>query len=557
MNAVTRRILLQLALISFFLLGSLVGNARVLTSENLLSWIAASLATALMSTATIDVAWLTWRRRNAGQPLPGLAAIGVSALVGGVFACTQIALAQFLGLAVERDPLTSAVGSIVTITIIGTAVASVISGHRREEERRLRLLEEGIAVSLVREDVTEIVHRMQVALGTEIDDALAPARRGIEERLADQQHALNEDEWAATARELRAAAQDTVRPLSRELWSSTAGRLAPIRVSSVLRNIITRQPFRPVPLTLILIVTSLASSITLYGWGVGVAVVSLGIALIFLVLGVANTAMYRWPTHHAAFFIGGALVLELLTLINFPLRDWQQTRPYTWGEAIAAMIFGFIFILLTSGAGSLRTHRDDVARTFQTEIDRELIASIALSRQVAQLARETARILHGTVQTRLIACAVAMERALDIKDVYAFQEALREAHDVLAEPVRYEAADATTLGAEVERKVSLWSGLCTITVEIDPTLAERTGQSARDIGRVVEEGLSNAIRHGGASSIQVSVQANADQITVVIEDDGSGPQMGTPGLGSALLDSIATSWQLAPHGSGCRLHVSI
>ena len=557
MNAVTRQVLLQLALFGFFLLGSLVGNARVVTAENLGGWVAVSVLTGVASTLTIDIAWQVWTRRNAGRPLRVTSAVGVSALVGGVFSVTQIGLAQILGLGAERDPLTAAVSSIITITIVGVAVASFINGDRREKERRRRLLEEGIAVSMVREDVTDIVQRMQVALGTNIDDALAPARRGIEERLADQERALNQDEWASIATELRAAAQNTVRPLSRELWFRTAGQLAPVSVSEVLRNIITKQPFRPLPLALILIVTGFATSITLYGWGVGLVVVGLGVALVFIILGIANAAMDRWPAHHAVVFIGGALVLEAGTLINFPLRDWQQAQPYTWGEAIAAIIFGLVFILLTSGAGSLRTHRDDVARTFRSGIDRELIESMAASRQVAQLARESARILHGSVQTRLIACAVAIERASETRDVDAFQEALREAHDVLTEPARHEAPDEATLDDEVQRKVSLWSGLCAIDVDIAPSLRHIGGRTARDVGRVVEEGLSNAIRHGSATSIHVRIARSDSSVSVEIDDNGRGPQHGSPGLGSSLLDSVSPAWQLSARPVGARLRVEL
>ena len=557
MNAAIRQVLLQLGLLGFFFLGSLVGNAQVITPEDLGRWITVSVVTAVTSTLTIDIAWIIWNRVNVGRPLQVPSAIGFSALVGGVFAVTQLLLMQLLGLTGELDPVTAAVSSVVTITIVGVAAASFVNGNRREKERRRRLLEEGIAVSLVRDDVSDIVHRMQVALGTDIDDALAPARRGIEERLADQERALNQDEWASIAQELRAAAQHTVRPLSRELWSSTAGQLAPVSVSEVLRNIITKQPFRPVPLALILIVSGFASSITLFGWGVGLAVVGLGIALVFLVLGVANAAMDRWPAHHAALFIIGALVLELGTLINFPLRDWQQVQPYTWGEAIAAIIFGLLFVLLTSGAGSVRTYRDDVARTFQAGIDRELIESIAASRQVAQLARESARILHGTVQTRLIACAVAIERASETRDVEAFQAALREAHDVLTEPARHEALDEATLGDEVQRKVSLWSGLCSIDVAITPGLGGIGGRMARDVGRVVEEGLSNAIRHGAATAIHVRITGTVAEVLVEIDDNGVGPQRGQRGLGSSLLDSVSDAWELTAQTSGARLRVRL
>ena len=555
MNVATRRILLQVTLIGFFILGSLAGNARAITGDNLWPWISVSILTALACTVVIDLVWLHQAARNGGRPLQIGAATAVSILVGAVFALTQFLGMQAFELVGDREPLLAAVSSIVTITIIGVAISSFLTGRYVEEERRGRLLEEGVAVALVREDVADIVHRMQVALGSGIDDALAPARRGIEERLADQQRALNQDEWAFIARELRSAAHETVRPLSQQLWSSAAGRTAPIGMSQVLRNIVTKQPLRPVALALILIVTSFASTISLFGWGLGLIVLGMGIALIFLVLGLANAGMNRWPSHHAAMYIAGALILQLGAFINFPLREWQQVQPYSWAEAIAAILIGLVLVLLTSGAGSLRSYRDDVARTFQAEIDRELIESIAASRQVAQLARESARLLHGAVQTRLIACAVAIERASQTRDAEAFQAALHEAHDVLAKPMRTEHNIDSTLSEEVQRKVSLWSGLCSIDVSIDPETADMGGRTARDVGRVVEEGMSNAIRHGFARAIHLRISKPAEGILLRIDDDGCGPQDGPRGLGSALLDSLSREWSLTPLDHGARLSV--
>jgi len=89
-----------------------------------------------------------------------------------------------------------------------------------------------------------------------------------------------------------------------------------------------------------------------------------------------------------------------------------------------------------------------------------------------------------------------------------------------------------------------------------------SGRLARDVGRVVEEGLSNAIRHGGAKQIEVRVTGGqpgsafgADGVVVVIEDNGNGPGGGEPGLGSSLLDSVSQTWELEATGSGARLSV--
>ena len=183
--------------------------------------------------------------------------------------------------------------------------------------------------------------------------------------------------------------------------------------------------------------------------------------------------------------------------------------------------------------------------------------SIAASRHSAQLARESARILHGSVQTRLIACAVAIEHTSEAEDAEAFQAALHEAQQILQSPMRGEDIAEMTIADEVQRKVGLWAGLCSIDVAISPEVATLNGRVARDVGRVVEEGLSNAIRHGRAKAMSVRVGSTgtdvADGVVVVVEDNGNGSGDGERGLGSSMLDGVSSRWELSALEPGSRL----
>jgi glucose-6-phosphate-specific signal transduction histidine kinase len=325
----------------------------------------------------------------------------------------------------------------------------------------------------------------------------------------------------------------------------------------IIRNIVTQQPFRPLAVVVIYVLAASAESITILGWRVGLLSLAVGVALIAILLTVGNRAMQHHPRQHAVIFIATVFIVEITGLLSFPARALWGSTDYTWGEFIASVILGSVVIVASSALGSIRTHRDDIARTFQADIDRELIESHATSRQVAQLARESARILHGAVQTRLIACAVVIERASDTQDVVAFRRALHEAHTVLTEPLfATSEADLTLLGV-VERKVSLWSSLCSVDFSVDATIAEVRGRFARDVGRVVEEGLSNAIRHGGASHIRICVSINANSVIVLVNDNGVGPSGGNCGLGSAMLDSVSEKWSLSRGAEGTALRVAL
>lgn len=552
-----RRALIQVSVVGVFVVGILIGNVGAISPENLNRWLILSVVTGLVTTLAIDAAWLIRLRTADGRPLGLVGAVAVSMVISIILVATGRLMSRQLDLTPGYGDLISAGASIVTITIIGAAT-SVFMNHRRLEiEHRERLLEEAIAVALAHQDVADIAKRLQTELDLDINDALTPTRMRIERALHDQERLVDESHWAAIADELRMAAQDTVRPLSKRLWSDTAGKVTPLRASVVLRNIVTQQPFRPLMLSLIFIATSLGSALSLYGWWLGIATIALGVALIFIILGSANATMKRWPTKHLMIFISASLVLQLGALVAFPLREWQQVQPYSWGEATGAALIGLILILLTSGAGSLRTYRDDVARNFQLDVDHERIQALAASRQIALITRESAQILHGSVQTRLIACAAAIDRASEVSSVGAFRTSLQEAHAVLAKRSDAELDESPALHDEVQRKVALWLGLCEISVWIDPSVADTQGSMARDVGRVVEEGLTNAIRHGRARTISVRIADHEGAIAIVVDDDGDGPKHGKAGLGSSLLNSVSNSWELTALPRGARLFVQL
>ena len=78
------------------------------------------------------------------------------------------------------------------------------------------------------------------------------------------------------------------------------------------------------------------------------------------------------------------------------------------------------------------------------------------------------------------------------------------------------------------------------------------------MGRVVEEGLTNAIRHGQATVIRVSVGVEAAGVAVVVADDGVGPGAVTAGLGSALLDqATGGAWSLDRVGEWTELRAHV
>ncbi len=81
------------------------------------------------------------------------------------------------------------------------------------------------------------------------------------------------------------------------------------------------------------------------------------------------------------------------------------------------------------------------------------------------------------------------------------------------------------------------------TFRIDEQAAELKGESANAIYRLVQEGLTNVVRHAGARRVSIDIAsarnpvragtADAPALQVVVEDDGAGfdPAVAAGGLG--------------------------
>lgn len=550
MDVAPRTALINLGLFALLAAAVLIVNLDSVSTDPT-TWLVTAALSAAVGLAVIDVFW--WINIRIARPLTPLQAAFESLTVGLVFGLALVVAANLVGLQLVRGALLTVVSVMISAGAFGIITILIGQARRAEAARMRELYEQTADLAAARLDTSGIIRELHVALASDIDAALSPARITIEKRLADQQQVLAAETWSDVAGELRMAARATIRPLSRKLWSYAPATMPRLGLPRILRTIVTEQPFQPMVLILIYWATTFGGTIAALGWIDGLTAIAIGTLLVAVVLGSANAVMRRYPMHHAVIFVSAAIVLQATGLLTFFLRDAWGAVPYTWAEYVLSCIGGIVLILVTSGFGSIRSYRSDLARTFGTDIDDELQASMAASIHVAQLARESARVLHGSVQTRLVACAVAIEQASRTRDVEAFRSAMREARDALAPPV-LGTEDDRTLGEQLDHTISLWSGLCAVRLTVAPNLVEMRGPRAHNVCRVVEEAINNAITHGEASEVVVTVEGTGDVVVDVL-DDGVGPRDGEPGLGSALLDSMCDRWVLTKELTGSRLHV--
>jgi signal transduction histidine kinase len=176
--------------------------------------------------------------------------------------------------------------------------------------------------------------------------------------------------------------------------------------------------------------------------------------------------------------------------------------------------------------------------------------------------KQFARKIHGPIQSEVAAAAIRIERSLTTGEVTESGEVvLHNLRDRLAKILddTKGTSDVRPVLAEI---AETWHGLCKIdlamsdaveaTLKQDPTCVETVLEIAR-------EACSNAIRHGSAENIHLTVElVDTDLVKLTVINDGTKvDSQSKRGVGSAYLDDCSYSHELVANSDGATLIATI
>jgi len=515
-----------------------VQNIASLGSEEILKWLAIySVAILIVGLLNLALEKILFSKRRE-VPISPLIALANHGLHGLLFALALYDGSKVFGLNYSGNVIYQ-VSVTVLLSLWWGPMMAIFLDHRAENsEQRKVLVERAVTTETLslhqlqsREILGEILHG-------EVAAELALAERELRTEAA-------KDDHVAVADILRRTASQKVRPMSHEMAKLVAINYPHIRWWRLPLNIVRNQSINVPMIIAIALVGGGAQQIELLGI---IHALQIMIALyIFIALFgfSANHLMKKYPQHHMLIFISTALLLQISIPVNVYFREIWAPGNSSISWQIQQLVSGLALILTTSGFGAWSSINNRLNANFREDIDHRRIEAIAISRQIADETRDAARLLHGEVQTKLVACAMAIDHAVAVGDEKRLELAIAQALTVLTSPIGG-APFSQTIEEEISRKVSLWDQICTITFNIAQDVPKIDSVRVSQIGRVVEEGISNAVRHGHAKNISIELtKAWSNSIDVEIRDDGIGPQNGEPSLGSALLTQATSGhWSL-------------
>ncbi|MCX6432046.1 MAG: hypothetical protein NTX29_04415 [Actinobacteria bacterium] len=498
--------------------------------------------------------------RGFGIPLrPWWVLLPISGL-GGVI--QGLAIAQMLSITTVDDlfgPLSRAVsGFFITLLWlpIEAVVLSAIVWGRDLRDRSIREAPTVERTRLAQSDLAQVTRdAVQSALASEVQATIGIAR-GRFDTAVSQVHPTE-----TIQKLLRDVAASDIRPLATELWGAPddshiegSARASNSSWPRLMFANLDRRPFQPALVTFMAATFIAPVAIRNGGIEVGLTRALLLLAALFFVQSVGATLLRVTTCNHAFTVIAtviistslpwllGAVAPSIYSLV----LGYSRSEVPTSGLVVSAL--GMLFcqaVIITARAASYS--REESFEVFQHQVDTELVHQQYVNAEILRESRRWATYLHGQVQSRFLAAALVLEAAQASGDPAEQTEALRIAAKVIGDIDMAPQVTVRTLMEELEFRTGLWAGLVRVTLNLPDPLTPPASVSIEAVGEVLEEGISNAYRHGRARSISVTYGPSTEGgHDLVISDDGIGPQGSRQGLGSMLLtETSGGHWALA------------
>jgi glucose-6-phosphate-specific signal transduction histidine kinase len=208
------------------------------------------------------------------------------------------------------------------------------------------------------------------------------------------------------------------------------------------------------------------------------------------------------------------------------------------------LIYVLIFIMVALPASSFQLVNRDRERLISL-IQAELTASgWRADLQEKYLTQNAAAYLHNLLQSELLAITKQIETSSDDLESVNSRKDLEKLLDRLNRPIKDDFQKFLNNPIErLNRLQSAWKGIAEVNITI-PTQALEDQNRNILLVQIVEEAIANAVRHAGATQVNVMAELQVDtRVRFSIINNGVSSKEKSVGLGSAWLDHHApNSW---------------
>ena len=432
--------------------------------------------------------------------------------------------------------------------------------YQREIDQELR--REQYSLNQSRLEFAQEIDRLRLAQRSRIIEMVTPSLWEISKHLNDAK--LSKDA-SAIVRALRGLNEDVVRPLSHEL----AKRFDPPTLTAAA-PFLTKLGRLTLPKR-----TTLGQSLAV-GWTALTSFV-LGYSMLSassnplqgLVTALVLTSWFGLVTYavkaltvnleHPTWlgFIASIPAGALVGLTAWPFTFWETlTLPPTFlvqSSVFFSIAFPSIYLM------AVANNQSEISQAQLRAIVEELrLLNSQLRQQVWLDQKMLATELHGSVQATLHATALQLSKIDQptIADLEKVRDAVDRALARLGQTSYLEGESFDQVLADISE---VWEDTCKIEYHIQPQAQQALEQQglARSTIEVVREATTNAIKHGQAKNIKVTITQSGQLLDLIVDNDGQELVSNTQGLGTSVISELTHSHRLYKTRDGVRFAATI
>ena len=231
------------------------------------------------------------------------------------------------------------------------------------------------------------------------------------------------------------------------------------------------------------------------------------------------------------------------TLTGFLLDRFTNLTIYYNSVLISNVLVIFLYILIyltgqitQSATISYRQQR----LKFEEYLNSESFKLKVFNQEVLDDSMKWAQLIHGKVQTRFIAASGDNSAA-------GRQNLISDINRAIVDELEHSGVSESDAALIIERITSPWSAVISINSVISKELTNTAlpEGAATKLEQVVEEVITNAVKHGAAQSIWLELGMESDKsLLLQIKNDGKAVETKRKSLGTSLFDKAGV-WSLS------------
>ena len=497
-----------------------------------------------------------------GRPnsLFSLLILGIAGLIRGL---TVFNIGSVLGVMPASEIWFRLFAAPLYVVAVYLVFNTLVVAYLTQKEVDLELRREQYSLNQSRLEFAQEIDRLRLAQRSRISEMVTPSLWEISKHLSDAR--LSKDA-SAIVRALRGLNEDVVRPLSHELakrfdpptltaaapFLTKIGRLTLPKRSTLGQTLAVGWT----ALTAFVLGFSMlsASSNPLQGLTTALVLTSWFGLVTYGVK--ALTANLEHPTWLG--FLTSIPTGAVVGLTAWPFTFWETlTLPSAFmvqSTLFFSIAYPSIYVL------AVAQNQSEISQAQLRNIVEELrLLNSQLRQQVWLDQKMLATELHGSVQATLHATALQLSKIdqPSISDLEKVRDAVDKAISRLGQTAYLEGENFSQVIADI---AEVWADNCKIEYHIQPA-AQRAldGQQslARSTVEVMREAITNAIKHGKAKNIKVTITQTGQLLDLIVDNDGQEVITGEQGLGTSVISELTHSHRLYKTGDGVRFTAAI